>query len=427
MIKAVKYRLYPTESQKVLLAKHFGVSRYIYNWTLDWKTKNYTATQHNVNWMKIAVCDDFKKLKSENEWIRDVNSQSIQASIKCVDVAFKNFFEHRANFPKFHSKHGKQSFKVPQHFEFDFTNSKLHLPKFKDGIKVIIHRHLPSGKLGQATVSMDCAGRYFVSVLVHTDETEPTIAALPSTNSIGIDLGLKHFLTVSDGQVFDSPEPMKMNLAKLRKLNERLSRKKNGSKNRDKARMKLAKLHGHIADSRKDFLNKLSTRLVRENQADTICIEDLNMDGMRKLWGRKVSDLSWSEFVRMLEYKCRRSGKAMVKIGRFEPSSQICSKCGHRQKMPLDRRVYVCPQCGQTIDRDLNAAINIKNFGTNQYQVPQELRKLTTVERKALMKVGTRYVPRSESDIHETGLNEAVKTPGRLKAYRDATPSSVAR
>lgn len=415
MIKAVKYRLYPTESQKVLLAKHFGVSRYIYNWTLDWKTKNYAATQHNVNWMKIAVCDDFKKLKSAHEWIHEVNSQSIQASIKCVDVAFKNFFEHRANFPKFHSKHSKQSFKVPQHFEFDFKNSKLHLPKFKDGIKVIIHRRLPSGKLGQATVSKDCAGRYFVSVLVHTDESEPNMP-LPSTNSIGIDFGLKHFLTVSDGQVFDSTEPMKKNLAKLRKLNERLSRKKKGSKNRDKTRMKLAKLHRRIAESRKDFLHKLSTRLVRENQADTICIEDLNMESMRKLWGRKVSDLSWSEFVSMLEYKCRWYGKSLVKIGRFEPSSQICSKCGHRQKMPLDRRVYVCPKCGQTIDRDLNAAINIRNFGTNQYQVPQELRKLTTEERKALMKVGTRYVKRSVSDAHETGLVESVKIRGRENA-----------
>ena len=177
-----------------------------------------------------------------------------------------------------------------------------------------------------------------------------------------MDFGLKNFLTFSDGTKVDSPEYFKQSLDKLAKEQRKLSKKQKNSKNKEKQRIKVAKVHQHIANQRQDFLHKLSTELVKESQFDVFCMEDLNMKAMSKIWGRKVHDLSYYAFQQMLIYKCERYGKKVIKIGRFEPSSQICSCCGHRQKMPLEDRTYECPTCGSTMDRDVNAAINIRNF-----------------------------------------------------------------
>ena len=181
-------------------------------------------------------------------------------------------------------------------------------------------------------------------------------------NSLGFDFGLKHFLNLSDGRVIDSPEFFKNALDKLKQEQRKLSKKQKGSKNKEKQRLKVAKVHLKISNQRNDFLHKLSTKLVKENQFDCFCFEDLNLKGMQQLWGRKVSDLSYYTFQQMMLYKSARVGKVCCKIGRFEASSQICSHCGHQQKMSLDKRTYICPECGLKIDRDLNAAINIRNF-----------------------------------------------------------------
>ena len=222
---------------------------------------------------------------------------------------------------------------------------------------------MKKGKIGTATVSKNPSGQYFISFIVHTDEQCPEFNKnISKENSLGIDFGLKHFLNFSNGKKIDSPEYFKKALDKLSWEQRKLSKKKKGSKNKEKQRLKVAKVHQHIADQRQDFLHKLTTGLVKENQFDVFCLEDLNLNAMKKIWGRKISDLSYYAFQHMLNYKCIKHGKKMIKIGRFEPSSQICSNCGHRQKMTLDERIYICSECGAKIDRDTNAALNIRNF-----------------------------------------------------------------
>lgn len=372
MIETYKFRLYPTKDQEVLLNKHFGSVRFIYNWALEYSQKKYKTDGKYLGWMSIATSQDFKNLKTENIWLREINSQSICNSIAHLGRGFKNFFEGRSGFPKFKSRHDNhQSFEIPAGLKIDFQKKKIQIPKFlktkaKDNrIKFVLSRRVKKGKLGTATISRNPSGQYFISFIVHTNEQIKT--PVPDTkitkqNSIGFDFGLKHFLTLSDGRTVDSPEYFKHALDKLAKEQRKLSKKQKGSKNKEKQRIKVARVYQKISDQRQDFLHKLSTSIVKENQFDCFCFEDLNLRGMQKLWGRKVSDLSYYSFQQMMLYKAVKVGKICIKIGRFEPSSQLCSKCGHRQKMTLNKRTYVCPECGMTIDRDLNAAINIRDF-----------------------------------------------------------------
>lgn len=322
--------------------------------------------------MSIATSQDFKNLKIENNWLKEINSQSICNSIAHLGRGFKNFFDGRAGFPKFKSRHDNhQSFEVPAGLKIDFQKKKIQIPKFlktkteDNRIKFVLSRRVKKGKLGTATVSRNPSGQYFISFIVHTNEQLKQIIEdkkISTSNSLGFDFGLKHFLTLSDGRTIDSPEFFKHTLGKLAKEQRKLSKKQKGSKNKEKQRIKVARVHQKISDQRNDFLHKLSTSIVKESQFDCFCFEDLNLKGMQKLWGRKVSDLSYYAFQQMMLYKAAKNGKKTIKIGRFEPSSQLCSKCGHRQKMTLDKRTYVCSECGITIDRDLNAAINIRDF-----------------------------------------------------------------
>ena len=372
MIETYKFRLYPTKDQEVLLNKHFGSVRFIYNWALEYSQKKYKTDGKYLGWMSIATSQDFKNLKTENIWLKEINSQSICNSIAHLGRGFKNFFDGRSGFPKFKSRHDNhQSFEVPAGLKIDFQKKKIQIPKFlktkteDNRIKFILSRRVKKGKIGTATISRNPSGQYFISFIVHTNEQIKTLvqdAKITKQNSLGFDFGLKHFLTLSDGRTIDSPEYFKHALEKLAKEQRKLSKKQKGSKNKEKQRIKVARVHQKISDQRNDFLHKLSTSIVKESQFDCFCFEDLNLRGMQKLWGRKVSDLSYYSFQQMMMYKVARIGKAYVKIGRFEPSSQLCSKCGHRQKMTLDKRTYVCPECGMTMDRDLNAAINIRDF-----------------------------------------------------------------
>lgn len=370
MIETYKFRIYPTKDQEVLLAKHFGSVRFIYNWALDYDIKKYAQTQKHLGWISILNSGDYKKLKEDNVWLKEINSQSLQNSVSHLDKAFQRFFRHQSGFPKFKSRHdNNQSFEVPANTKIDFKAKKIQIPKFlktkscDNRLKFVLSRKVKKGKIGTATVSRNPSGQYFISFIVHTNEQYPEFnKQISKENSLGIDFGLKHFLNFSDGTKIDSPEYFKHAVDKLKKEQRKLSKKQKGSKNKEKQRLKVAKIHQKISDQRNDFLHKLTTKLVKESQFDVFCLEDLNLNGMKKLWGRKVSDLSYYTFQSMLNYKCIKYGKKMLKIGRFEPSSQICSNCGHRQKLSLNDRIYECPECGTEIDRDINAAINIRNF-----------------------------------------------------------------
>ena len=418
--KAYKYRLYPTKDQEELLLKHFGCVRYIYNWGLDYKTKHYKKTNKNIGYMQLAGKDGaLSKLKKENEWLKEVNSQSLVSALGNLDRAYSNFFNHRAEFPKFKKKSERQSFQVPQHGWFDTKNNRLYIPKFKEGIYCKIHRKLPIGRQGTITISKNPSGRYFVSVIVEIDENIPERQIPIKESTIGIDFGLKTFLTTSKGEKIYSPEYLKQSLVKLQKLSKKHSKKQKGSKNKEKERIRLARLHEKISNQRLDFLHKLSSRLISENQA--ICVEDLNIQGMSKLWGRKINDLSYYSFTQMLNYKAEWNGKTIIKIGRFDPSSQICSHCGYRNhNLKLADRTWECPNCHSKLDRDINAAINIRDFGFNQYLiVPQELRDFKPLERKALAKRGRK------KSFSETGLDElGKKTTQSESEAREALASS---
>ena len=343
----------------------------------------------------------FMVLKNENVWLKEVNSQSLINAISNLDRAYKNFFEGRSKFPRFKKKSDKQSFHVPQHGRVDTKNNKIIIPKFTEGIKCVFHRPIAKGELGTLTIEKRPSGRYFVSVLVHTEE-EAKPKQEPK-KAIGLDFGLKTFITTSEGSMYHSPEFLKKNLEKLAKLQKQHSRKAKGSNSRNKARIKVARLHEKISNQRQNYLHKLSHKLVCESQTDTICIEDLNLKGMQKLWGRKTSDLSWFEFTRQLQYKCDWYGKNLIKIGRFEPSSKMCSCCGSMTQLELSDRSWTCSSCNTVHDRDINAAKNIKDFGMNQYQLRQELSDVKSVEKKALAKNNRKKV------LGETVFNEAEK------------------
>ena len=403
-IKAFKFRLYPTKEQEVLLAKHFGCARFVYNWTLEYKTTFYKENKKNIHWMQFSKPNSpFMELKNEKVWLKEVNSQALINAISNLDSAYKNFFEGRSKFPKFKNKHQKQTFHVPQHGRIETENKKLFIPKFKEGIECVFHRPLPKGKLGTFTVEKRPSGRYFVSVLVHVEE--PLKEKAKPTKALGLDFGLKTFITTSEGEKIESPEFGKQTLKKLKRAQRKLSKAQKGGKNKEKQRKKVAKIHEKTTNQRNDFLHKLSHKLVCENQADTICIENLNLEGMKKLWGRKVSDLSWYEFTRQLQYKCDWNGKNLIKIGRFEPSTKMCSCCGKITKLELDQRKWTCSGCNTEHDRDINASKNIRDFGMNQYQLGQELTEVKPLEKKALA--------RKRKNSSETVFVELGKKKGR--------------
>jgi putative transposase len=304
MIETYKFRLYPTKEQEVLLAKHFGCVRFIYNWALDYDTKKYAQTQKHLGWISILNSGDYKKLKEDNVWLKEVNSQSLQNSVSHLDKAFQKFFRHQGGFPKFKSKRdNNQSFEIPANLKIDFKAKKIQIPKFlktknsDNRIKFVLSRKVKRGKIGTATVSRNPSGQYFISFIVHTNEQYPEFnREITKENSLGIDFGLTHFLNFSNGDKIDSPEFFKKALDKLKQEQRKLSKKQKGSKNKEKQRLKVAKVHQYISNQRNDFLHKLTTGLVKDSQFDVFCLEDLNLRGMCKLWGRKVSDLSYYTF-----------------------------------------------------------------------------------------------------------------------------------
>ena len=353
MFKAFKYRLYPSEPQKELIAKHIGSSRFVYNLALETKTTAYLGSKHNFS--PFDLIKQLPDLKKECEWLKEVNSQSLQQSIQNMDIAFKKFFKG-AGFPKFKSKHrGKQSFSIPQNVIVE--NSLLIIPKFKEGINIVLHREI-KGTIKSATISVTPTGKYFASILVDTNAEMPIKAPITESTTIGIDLGIKDFAITSDGEVFENPKNLRKAQSKLKYVQRKYSKNKG-----KRTKKHLVLIHEKIVNKRKDFLHKTSTKLIRENQ--TICLEDLAVSNMVKnhKLAQSISDVGWSTFVTMLEYKAEWHGKNILRIGRFAPSSKTCSCCGYINKeLTLKDRSWTCPKCNSVLDRDVNASINIKSF-----------------------------------------------------------------
>lgn len=356
MYKAFKYRLYPTNSQKELIKKHCGSVRFLYNLALETKTTAYLGNK--VNLSRYDLQKQLVELKKELPWLKETNSQSLQSALINLDEAYKKFFKG-AGFPKFKKKTNGGSFAVPQNVII--KDGKLVIPKFKEGIKIVLHRPI-NGTIKSATVSLTPTGKYFVSILCETKEEIPTKSPIKENTTIGIDLGIKDFAVTSEGEVIDNPKFLRNSLDRLKVLQRRASKKQKGSSNRQKANKRVAILHEKIANQRQDFLHKVSTKLIRENQ--TMCLENLGVSNMIKnhYLAQSISDVSWSKFNRMIEYKAEWYGVNILRIDRFAPSSKTC-ECGEINKdLKLSDRVWKCKSCGQVNERDLLAARNIKKF-----------------------------------------------------------------
>lgn len=362
MYKARKYRIYPNSSQKELIHKHCGSVRFLYNLALETKTMTYNSFK--VNLSRYDLQKQVVDLKKELPWLKETNSQSLQVALLNLDNAYSNFFKGCADFPKFKKKLNRGSFNVPQ--KVIVSDGKLIIPKFREGIKIKLHRDLV-GTIKQATISFTPTGKYFVSILCKTGEEKPSKPKITEENSVGIDLGIKDFLVTSEGEVIDNPKFLRNSIDRLKVLQRRASKKKRGSYNRKKANKRVAVLHEKITNQRQDFLHKTSTKLIRENQ--TICLENLGISNMIKNHNlaQAISDVSWGEFNRMIEYKADWYGVNILRIGRFAPSSKMCG-CGVINKeLTLSDRIWECKSCGIVNERDLLAANNIKKFALKDY------------------------------------------------------------
>jgi len=312
---------------------------------------------NKINLSYFDLTKQLPDLKKECAWLKEINSQSLQAPIRNLDNAFTRFFKCQGNFPRYKSKwKGKQSFHVPQKVKVE--DDKLLIPKFrKEGIKIKLHRPL-DGTIKSATISRTPTGKYFVSIFCETGTECLPKKKVEKEAILGVDLGIKHFLITSDGEVVGNPKYLRKAESKLKYVQRKYSKYKG-----TRTKHKLAKLHEKVANQRRDFLHKQSSKLVKENHS--IAIEDLNVKGMLKnhCLAKSISDVGWSMFTTMLKYKCEWYGVNLLKIGRFEPSSKTCSNCGKVNKeLTLKDREWTCKGCETTHDRDINAAINIKNF-----------------------------------------------------------------
>lgn len=358
--RAYQFRFYPTLEQKEILAQTFGCARFAYNHMLKARTDAYYNEQKRIGYHETSALLTVLKKQPEYTWLNAVSSVPVQQALRHLQAAFGNFFAKRNKYPNFKSKFGKQAAEYTAS-AFKFENSLLTLAKMKEPLAIKWSRTLPkAAKLTTVTVSKDCAGRYFVSLLCD----DAVSAKTPTASKIGIDLGLTDFAVTSAGSKYQSPKALKSNLEKLVLLQKRLSSKKKGSSNSNKARLNVAKLHARITDIRKDFLHKLSTRLVSENQV--IAVESLAVSNMlknRKL-AKSISDAGWSEFVRQLEYKAKWYGRTLIGIDKWYPSSKRCNACGYTlSTLSLKTRTWACPDCGLNHDRDVNAAKNLLTAG----------------------------------------------------------------
>jgi len=364
------FRLYPDSGQRTALAKAFGCARVVFNDAVRAREDARAASEAfpAAGELSKRLITEAKRTEAR-AWLGEVSSVVLQQSLRDAEAAYRNFFASlkgerkgaKTGAPRFKSRKDKrQSIRFTANARWSVTDSgRLNLPKV-GAVKVKWSRALPV-QPSSVTVIKDAAGRYFASFVVDTDPAADA-ARMPDTDhTIGIDLGLTHFAVLSDGTKIDSPRFLRRAEKKLKKAQRELSRKQKGSKNREKARLKVARAYAKVADARHEFHHQLSTKLIRDNQA--IGVEDLAVTGLaRTRLAKSVHDAGWSAFVQMLEYKAARYGRTLVKIGRFEPTSQTCSACGIKDgPKPLNVREWTCTACGTLHDRDHNAAINVKS------------------------------------------------------------------
>ena len=364
MLKAYKYRIYPTDEQKVLFAKTFGCVRYVYNWALELTTKSYENHKKNVYRKDLQKLLS-GQLKVENKWLTEVNSQSLTYALLNLERAYKNFFKGLMGYPTFKKKNERQSFHNHQNCSVDFHRGMLNIPKAKN-IPIVYHRKFKCKKICDVVISKEKDGRYYASICVDTYDQELPKKNVTDDTTIGIDTGLKTFAVCSNGEKFESVHFLKAEKRKLKLLYRRFSKKQKGSKAFNEAKIRIAKVHSRVARKRIDYLHKITHRLTHENQVGTICVEDLNVKGMvrNKHLSYDISDAGIGIFYTLLAYKCQWYGVNLVKIGRFQPSSKQCSCCGYiNNTLTLKIREWICPKCGIKHDRDCNASVNIKNFG----------------------------------------------------------------
>jgi len=364
MIKGYRYRIYPNNEQQKALAQMFGNARYIYNWGLDLCIKAHEAGEKKPS--AFDLINRIVKLKKEGgkEWLQNSPAQSLQFAIQNLDAAYKKFFKEKKGFPAFKSKHdNNQSFGFAQGGKVDFEGGTFYVPNLGK-IKTVYHRTF-EGKVKTCVVSKVPSGKYYVSITVdNVNFCEPEKKPILESTAVGIDTGIKTFAVLSDGTEIENPKHLQVAMAKLKKLQQRVSRKTKGSANRKKAVKRLAVMHERVSNQRKDFANKLSHQIA--TNYDTVIVEDLNIAGMLKndKLALSIASLGLGSFYTMLNYKVSDRGGNYVKIGRFEPSSKTCSNCGNIYKeLKLSERTWTCTECQTTHDRDLNAAINIKNMG----------------------------------------------------------------
>ncbi len=358
IFKSYKFRIEPDVEQIELLSKHFGATRFVFNHYLNKRKDTYLNDKKSINYYDNA--NDLTKLKKDENfnWLKEINSQSLQSSLRNLDTAYGKFFRKQTKFPRFKNKYDKQSFTIPQYVNIE-ENNKLIIPKFKNGIKVDLHRVI-DGDICFATISKTTTDKYYVSITCEVKH-QP----YKKTNSkVGIDTGIKDLAILSDGTTYKNIKTLKNNLKKVKYNQRQLSKKTKGSSSRNKQKQKLAIIHEKITNIRKDYLHKISTEIVKNH--DIICVEDLAVKNIMKnhKLAQAMSDVSLGMFYSMLEYKAEWNDKQFVKIGRFFPSSKMCSKCDWiNQDLNLSIREWICPSCGEYHDRDLNASKNILKQG----------------------------------------------------------------
>ena len=358
--KAFRYRFYPTAEQEQLLRRTMGCTRLVYNKALAARTEAWYERQERVGYKETSAMLTGWKKEDDLSFLNEVSCVPLQQGLRHLQKAFTNFFAGRAKYPNFKKKHHGGSAEFTKS-AFKFRDSQVFLAKCSEPLPIRWSQQLPEGASPSSiTVKLTPAGKWFVSLLVDV-EIEP----LPiCPNKVALDLGITSLIALSTGEKVANPKAFRRKHKRLKKAQKALARKEKGSSNRSKARLRVARIHAEIADARKDFLHKLTSRLVRENQ--TIAVEDLAVKNMVKnpKLALSISDAGWGELVRQLEYKCEWYGRELVKIDRWFPSSKRCSKCGHiAEKMPLNIRSWECPSCGANHDRDINAAVNILAAG----------------------------------------------------------------
>ena len=365
ILKGYRYRIKPNAEQRELIERTFGCCRFVYNKMLEARIAAYAVDGRSLS--KAEMTAMLPAMKQEYPWLAEVNAQSLQQEAIHLDAAFTRFFREKKGFPRFKSrKTDRPSFGNPQKTKIDFDAGLLSIVKAKgdNAVRAVFHRRF-DGKVKNVTVSRSATGKYYATVLVETTDELPVKAKPVKASSVGIDLGIKSFLTTSEGEKIDNPRILKRSSARLAREQRKLSRKKPGSSNRTKQRRKVARIHEKIGQRRSDFLHKTSTRFAHDSQVGSVCVEDLNVVGMLKnrRLSKAISDVGWGTFLTMLRYKCDWVGKHLLDIGRFAPSSKTCSVCGSlKADLTLGDRTWVCTSCDTEHDRDVNAARNIRSM-----------------------------------------------------------------